>query len=178
MHPHLYKEYPGIQNTQNKISGRRAMDKHTGLQYRCAQRICQSGWTLSEMMIALALMAILAAVALPSYSSQQRQARRADARQALQQVQLEQARWRGQHEQHAEQLSSLGWTSDRSALGHYQIAIEEASSKGYTVKATPIGSQGQDTACNPMRLQLMDNALLVLSSGADSQTDSAKCWQP
>jgi len=117
-------------------------------------------------------------VALPSYNSQQRQARRADARQALQQVQLEQARWRGQHEQHAEQLSSLGWTSDRSALGHYQIAIEEASSKGYTVKATPIGSQGQDTACNPMRLQLMDNALLVLSSGADSQTDSAKCWQP
>ena len=154
------------------------MDKHTGLRYRCAQRICQSGWTLSEMMIALALMAILAAVALPSYSSQQRQARRADARQALQQVQLEQARWRGQHEQHAEQLSSLGWTSDLSALGHYQIAIEEASSKGYTVKATPIGSQGQDTACNPMRLQLMDNALLVLSSGADSQTDSAKCWQP
>jgi type IV pilus assembly protein PilE len=178
MHPHLYKEYPGIQNTQNKMSGRRTMGKHTGLRYRCAQRICQSGWTLSEMMIALALMAILAAVALPSYSSQQRQARRADARQALQQVQLEQARWRGQHEQHAEQLSSLGWTSDRSALGHYQIAIEEASSQGYTVKATPLGSQALDGSCNPMRLQLMDNALLVLSSGADSQTDSAKCWQP
>jgi type IV pilus assembly protein PilE len=96
----------------------------------------------------------------------------------LQQVQLEQARWRGQHEQHAEQLSSLGWSSDRSALGHYQIAIEEASSQGYTVKATPIGAQAQDSACKPMRLQLVDSAILVLSSGADPQTDAAKCWQP
>lgn len=154
------------------------MDKHTGLPYRCTQRICQSGWTLSEMMIALAVMAILAALAIPSFNTQQRQSRRADARQALQQVQLEQARWRGQHEQHAEQLSSLGWSSDRSALGHYQIAIEEASSQGYTVKATPVGAQAQDTACNPMRLQLVDSAILVLSSGADPQTDAAQCWRP
>jgi type IV pilus assembly protein PilE len=154
------------------------MGKNTGLQYRGARRIYYQGWTLGEMMVAVALMAILAALALPSYNNQQRQARRADARQALQQVQLEQARWRGQHEQHAEQLSSLGWTSDRSALGHYQIAIEEASSQGYTVKATPVGSQARDDPCNPMRLQLVDSALLVLSSGADSQTDSAKCWRP
>lgn len=153
------------------------MGKHTGLRYRCDQRIRQAGWTLGEMMIALALMAILAALALPSYNSQQRQARRTDARQALLQVQLEQARWRGQHEQHAERLSSLGWTSDRSALGHYQITIEEANSQGFTVKATPLGSQAKDTSCNPMRLQLVDSAHLVLSSGADSQTDSAKCWQ-
>ncbi len=154
------------------------MDKHTAEQHRGTPIIRHQGWTLSEMMIALALMAILSALALPSYNSQQRQARRADARQALQQVQLEQARWRGQHEQHAEQLSSLGWISDRSALGHYQIAIEEASSQGYTVKATPVGSQARDEPCNPMRLQLVDSALLVLSSGADSQTDSAKCWRP
>lgn len=154
------------------------MNKHIAEQHHGTQIIRQQGWTLSEMMIALALMAILAALALPSYNTQQRQARRADARQALQQVQLEQARWRGQHEQHAEQLGSLGWPSDRSALGHYQITIEEATSQGYTVKATPVGSQAQDSPCNPMRLQLVDSAVLVLSSGADPQTDSAKCWRP
>lgn len=154
------------------------MHKHAGLQHHGTPRPHQSGWTLSEMMIALALMAILAALAMPSFNQQQRQARRTDARQALQQVQLEQARWRGQHEQHAGQLSSLGWSSDRSALGHYQIAIEESSSQGYTLKATPVGSQARDTACNPMRLQLVDNALLILSSGTDLQTDTAKCWHP
>ena len=154
------------------------MDKLIAEQHHGTPIIRQQGWTLSEMMIALALMAILAALALPSYNAQQRQARRADARQALQQVQLEQARWRGQHEQHAEQLDSLGWPSDRSTMGHYQISIEEATSQGYTVKATPVGSQAQDSPCDPMRLQLVDSAVLVLSSGADPQTDSAKCWRP
>jgi type IV pilus assembly protein PilE len=138
----------------------------------------QAGWTLSEMMIAMALMAILAAVAVPSYNSHLRKARRADARQALQQVQLEQARWRGQHEQHADQLSSLGWTNQRSALGHYQITIEEATSTGYTIQAAPVGHQAQDTVCAPMRLQLVDSAILVLSSGADPQSDVGRCWQP
>lgn len=154
------------------------MDRYIAEQHRVTPIVLQQGWTLSEMIIALALMAILAALALPSYNTQQRQARRADARQALQQVQLEQARWRGQHEQHAEQLDSLGWPSDRSAMGHYQISIEEASSQGYTVKATPVGSQAQDSPCNPIRLRLVDSAILVLSSGADAQTDSAKCWRP
>jgi type IV pilus assembly protein PilE len=130
------------------------------------------------MMVALALMSILAALAIPSFNSQQRQARRADARQALLQVQLEQARWRGQHAQHAEQLSSLGWPGDRSALGHYQITIDAASSEGYTLTATPLGHQAQDSDCNPMRLQLVDSALVVFSSGADLQADAAKCWRP
>lgn len=152
--------------------------EHAVFRHRCTPSIHLIGWTLSELLIALALMAILTALALPSYNGQQRQARRADARQALQQVQLEQARWRGQHEQHAEQLSSLGWPHDRSALGYYQITIEEASSQGYTVKATPVGSQAQDTPCHPMRLQLVDSAMVVLSSGADAQSDSAKCWRP
>lgn len=137
-----------------------------------------SGFTLGELMICLALMAILTALALPSYNAQQRQGRRADARQALLQIQLEQARWRGQHEQHTDQLSHLGWAHERSPLGHYQIAIEDATSAGYTLTATALGTQSQDTACNPMRLQLLDNASVVLSSGADLQTDTARCWRP
>lgn len=136
------------------------------------------GWTLSELMVCLALMAILAALAMPSYNAQQRQGRRADARQALLQVQLEQARWRGQHEQHADQLSTLGWPHDHSALGHYQIAIEEASATGYTLVATARGTQSQDTRCKSMRLQLQDSASVILSSGTDMNADTARCWQP
>lgn len=154
------------------------METPTLARQHCNPALRQTGWTLSELMVALALMAILAALAVPSFNSHVRKARRADARQALQQVQLEQARWRGQHAQHADQLSSLGWSSDRSALGHYHITIEAANNTGYTVQATPTGAQAQDTACAPMRLQLVDNAILVLSSGADTQSDAARCWQP
>lgn len=151
--------------------------------FRCgrpgrAPQSASGGFTLGELMIALALVAILAALALPNYTAQQRQGRRADARQALLQVQLEQARWRGQYDQHADQLSHLGWPHDRSALGHYRIAIEAASSTGYTLTATGLGAQSEDKACNPMRLQLQDSASIVLSSGVSLQSDPAGCWRP
>jgi type IV pilus assembly protein PilE len=135
------------------------------------------GWTLSELLISLALMAVLAAVALPAYTAQQRQARRTDAQSALQQLQLAQARWRGTHDSHASDLVSLGWTSDRSPAGHYQIAIEEASADGYVLTASPVGAQASDTPCQPMRLQLLHTASVILSSGNDLTADPGRCWR-
>lgn len=137
----------------------------------------QQGWTLSELMVSLAVMGVLAAVALPSFQAQQRQARRTDAQSALQQLQLDQARWRGQHDSHASDLPSLGWPSDRSPGGHYRIAIEQASSESYVLSATPLGAQAKDSACNPMRLQLLHTATVVLSSGPDLTADPGRCWR-
>lgn len=135
------------------------------------------GWTLSELLISLALMAVLAAVALPTFEAQQRQARRTDAQSALQQLQLDQARWRASQAAFASDLSSLGWSSDKSPARHYQISIEDASANGYTLVATPIGAQAADSACKPMRLQLQHTATVVLSSGMSTSTDPARCWR-
>ena len=140
-------------------------------------RIDMLGWTLSELLVSLALMAVLAAVALPAFHAQQRQARRIDAQSALQQLQLDQARWRSTHDSHATELSSLGWQSNRSPAGHYQIQIESATADGYTLSASPVGAQSADTACRPMRLQLLHTASVVLSSGSDLATDPARCWR-
>lgn len=140
-------------------------------------KVHMSGWTLSELLVSMALMAVLAAVALPAYNAQQGQARRSDAQSALQQLQLDQSRWRGTHDSHASDLASLGWTSDRSPGGHYRIRIEEATAEGYTLSATPIGTQARDTACHPMRLQLQHTATVVLSSGADTAADLDRCWR-
>ena len=136
-----------------------------------------SGWTLSELLVSLALVAVLAAVALPAFQGQQRQARRSDAQSALQQLQLAQARWRGTQSSHASDLSNLGWASDLSPGGHYRLAIEDASSDGYSLIATPIGAQARDSACAPMRLQLRHMATVVLSSGADLAGDPGRCWR-
>ncbi len=136
-----------------------------------------SGWTLSELLVSLALMAVLAAVALPAFQAQQRQARRSDAQSALQQLQLAQARWRGTQSSHAADLASLGWSGDLSPGGHYSLAITEANSEGYSLIATPIGAQARDIACAPMRLQLQHMATVVLSSGADLAGDPGRCWR-
>ena len=137
----------------------------------------QTGWTLSELLVSLALMAVLAAVALPAFQAQQRQARRSDAQSALQQLQLAQARWRGTQSSHAADLASLGWAGDLSPGGHYRLAIEDASSEGYSLIATPIGAQARDSACAPMRLQLRHMATVVFSSGADLASDAGRCWR-
>ena len=136
-----------------------------------------SGWTLSELLVSLALVAVLAAVALPAFQVQQRQARRSDAQSALQQLQLAQARWRGTQNSHASDLANLGWGSDLSPGGHYRLAIEDANSEGYTLIATPTGAQARDSACAPMRLQLRHLATVVLSSGTDLAGDPGRCWR-
>ena len=85
-----------------------------------------AGWTLSELLISLAVMGILAALAVPSYLQQQRETRRSEARAALQQLQLEQASHRNAHGQYAASLSELGHAPSTSASGLYQLAITTA----------------------------------------------------
>ena len=137
----------------------------------------QTGWTLSELLVSVALLSVLAAVALPAFQAQQRQARRSDAQSALQQLQLAQARWRGTQSSHAPDLASLGWVGDLSPGRHYRLTIEDASSEGYSLIATPIGTQARDSACAPMRLKLRHMATVELSSGADLVGDPARCWR-
>lgn len=147
-----------------------------GKDHACAP-IVQTGWTLSELLVSLAILAVLAAIALPAYQAQQRQVRRSDAQSALQQLQLAQARWRSTHRSHAADLTSLGWAGDLSPGGHYRLTIEDADSEGYSLIATPIGTQARDSACTPMRLQLRHMATVVLSSGAEWVGDPGRCWR-
>ena len=126
----------------------------------------QTGWTLSELLVSLALMAVLAAVALPAFQAQQRQARRSDAQSALQQLQLAQARWRGTQ-------SSRPLVSAQGSV----TANRNANSDGYSLIATPIGTQARDSACAPMRLKLRHMATVELSSGTDLVGDPGRCWR-
>ncbi len=136
------------------------------------------GWSLTELLVVLAIAGILAALAIPSYQQQQRQARRGDARAALQQLQLDQARHRGSHEAFASQLSDLGWPSERSPQGHYRLQIAQADAEGHVAEAWPVGAQAADTACSPMRLHWGDVATVRYSSGTSTDSDPARCWGP
>ena len=135
------------------------------------------GWTLTELLISLALMGTLAALALPAYQRQQRQARRSDGQVALQQLQMDQARWRSQHDTYADSLSALGWVSELSPSGHYRIRIARADADGYTLEAEALAAQAKDQDCSPLRLSWQGSASVTLSAGDSSDSDSQPCWR-
>jgi len=144
---------------------------------RAASRARSKGWTLTELLISLALMGTLAALALPAYLQQQRQARRSDAQVALQQLQMDQARWRSQHDAYADSLTALGWSSDLSPRGQYRISIPQADAEGYTLEAWPQGTQAADRDCSPLRLNWRDSATVTLSAGQHPGSDPDRCWR-
>ncbi len=135
------------------------------------------GWTLAELLITVALMGLLAALALPTYQQQQRQARRSDAQAALLQLQIDQARWRSAHDSHADSLTALGWASDRSPQGHYQIRLVEANPEGYSAQAIALNKQAADRDCTPMRLSWQDSATTVFGAGEQLDSDPHRCWR-
>jgi type IV pilus assembly protein PilE len=135
------------------------------------------GWTLSELLISLALMSVLAAVALPTYQQQQRQTRRGDGQAALLQLQIDQARWRSTHDSYASSVSDLGWAQGLSPQGHYQITLTDATADGYTALATGLGSQAADHKCASLRLRWQGSATAVFSAGEHPDSDPSSCWR-
>lgn len=135
------------------------------------------GWTLAELMMALAVMGVLATLAVPSYLQQQRNARRSDGHAALVQLQVDQARWRSSHDSYADTLSALGWATDHSGQGHYQISLINVDADGYTALATASGGQALDHDCTPLRLTWSGTASAVFGAGDHVDSDPRRCWR-
>jgi type IV pilus assembly protein PilE len=126
------------------------------------------GFTLIEMLIALACVALLASLAWPSYQSLIMRSQRAQARASL----LQAAHWL---ERAASANGSYPLTADVPASvlqidgQHYKMIIT-SSAQSYTLSATPLGTQAADT-CGTLTL----NHLGVRSVQGASQT-AAQCW--
>jgi type IV pilus assembly protein PilE len=129
------------------------------------------GFTLVEVMAAVAVVGILAAVALPSQLGQLQRSRRIDAHAALMRVQAAQEQYRSSTGAYAAQLSALtGTSTPRSPDGLYELALNDVGTDSVTLvaRALPDRAQHSDTACLEITMRL--------NQGLADLGPNGRCW--
>ena len=127
----------------------------------------QTGFTLVEVMIVVAIIAILVAFALPAYEEQTRKTRRSDGKGFLLEVAAAQERYLLQNVRYGT-LTELGYANNNpeSPEGFYNLSITASTNTTFTLTATP---RIADLDCG--NLTLTHTGLQGSSSGV-----AEDCW--
>lgn len=132
------------------------------------RRFLVKGFTLIELMVAMAILAIIASIAYPSFMASVRKGRRADASDAAASVMQAQERWRANNPSYATSFASLN-VGSTTGNGYYTMALSAVSATAYTITFTPVAAKGQnnDTACT---------AMSVTVTGTSPAYAPPTCW--
>ncbi len=93
------------------------------------------GFTLVELLVAVAVVGIIAAIAYPTFVGSVQKGRRADAMASLLQLQQEQERWRANNASYGT-LANV-WTGTDSLDGYYTLSVTAQSAADFTAQAAP-----------------------------------------
>ena len=129
-------------------------------------KLSTRGFTLIEIVIAVAIVAILAAVAVPSYNRYVLKSGRTEAFAAMAAVQQAQERRRANEPTYGS-LSDLGINATTTPGGYYTLSLGSITGTGYVLTATAGGRQASDTGCTTLKLTV---------SNGDATPDPATCW--
>ncbi|WP_272912521.1 type IV pilin protein [Tolumonas lignilytica] len=124
------------------------------------------GFTLLELMIAVAIVAIVAAIAYPSYQSHLISSRRAAAQSHLMDIAQNEQQYYLNARSYAATVSAMNMTTPSEVSSYYTISIAATSGAPptFTATATPITGTSQAT----------DGALSINNSGV--KTSSNNSW--
>jgi len=152
----------------------------------------RSGFSLIELLVALAIVGILASIAYPSFMGSIRKSRRSDAISALTRLQQAQEQHRSNFAKYAgtpDGLPSSGGLglSTSSPDGHYSIAISNNTEIGYVASATAKSSSPQvdDSACQVLTISIGQGVTNLAgqitrsstsAGGAVNSSDNNPCW--
>lgn len=114
------------------------------------------GFTLVEVLVAMAIALLLAGVVLPSMTSHAQQARRADAVAVLTKLEFAQASYHAHHGRYTTNLAALGLRTGASDQGHYRLVVEDGGPERYRARAeaVPGGVQRDDRDCPELTLDV------------------------
>jgi len=149
-----------------------------------ARRTSPCGFTLIELMIAVAILAILTAVAFPSFLDSVRKGRRAEAFSGLAGLQQAQERWRTNNANYTTTIGNLGVGS---STPYYDLTVSAPSANaadlaiGYIV--TAVGktgtSQANDSQCRKLSVWVDRGSVKYAGCGSCSTftySASNACW--
>jgi type IV pilus assembly protein PilE len=126
------------------------------------------GFTLVELLVALALAAMLLTLGLGAPRDHALRIGRLDAVEALGRVQQTQEQHRSAHGLYTNDLSALTGAAAASPQGRYAISIELTGGDGYRATAGALGAQARDTACATLTLEVRH--------GFAQTGPNAGCW--
>ncbi len=134
----------------------------------------QSGFTLIEVMIVVAIVGILSAIAMPSYNEYIRRGHRADARAGL----LQAAQWleRASTAQGTYPTSltpALTWKNSTDKRYTIDFVPNTSTTSSFTLQATRIGAQAADRCGNYTLTNTGVQGNLNLGLGATT----SDCWR-
>ena len=114
----------------------------------------QSGFTMVELMIVVAIIGVLAAVVGPSYQEYVLNTKRTDGKIALLDMADKQERYYLQNNSYASDIAALfGVAGDQfSEKEKYQLAVTSGDANTFTITATAQNDQTADSGCTPLTL--------------------------
>lgn len=137
-----------------------------------------TGFSLIELMVAVAIVGFLAAVAYPSYTGFVREARRGEAMKELYKYANLQEQFFLDNNTYTATIGALEGTTDTTFTtesGLYSISAAAPTTSTFTLTATPVSSasQADDSDCQSFTINQAGTRTAANSGGTDTTTT---CW--
>lgn len=129
----------------------------------------ERGFTLVEILIAVAIVSILVTISVPVYKDYMLKVRRSDGRAALVLFAMAMERQYVRFGHYNETATVADIYQDSSDRGYYTLDIPTLAAASFVLSATPTGQQADDTYCGTLKLDYLGNKTATGSGGDD-------CW--